>query len=200
LLAPSTTLILIGLRGSGKTTIARLLGARLNRPAVDLDDLTPTYLREKTAGDALRVHGEPAFRRAELAALQDALKTPGTILALGGGTPTAPGVAEMLEGAKKQGLAHIIYLRATEPTLRARLLPRPGGGGAGGSATAEGEVRHASPTPESARPSLTGKGTLEEIGVLLNLRDTLYKTLASSVIDVNTKTQAEIVDLIAASL
>ncbi len=186
MLAPDSTLILIGLRGSGKSTIAKLLAARLSRPAVDLDDLTPTYLHEQTAADALRKHGEPAFRRAELAALQDALKTPGQILALGGGTPTAPGVTEMLEGAQRQGKVKIIYLRASEATLRARLLPplpRSSGGGAGGSATAEG-VTH---PPEHTRPSLTGKGTLEEIGVLLNLRDTLYKTLASITIDANTQ-------------
>lgn len=183
MLAPDSTLILIGLRGSGKSTIAKLLAARLSRPAVDLDDLTPTYLHEHTAADALRKHGEPAFRRAELAALQDALKTPGQILALGGGTPTAPGVTEMLEGAQRQDKVKIIYLRASEATLRARLLPRLGGGGAGGSATAEGGMH----TPEHTRPSLTGKGTLEEIGVLLNLRDTLYKTLASITIDANTQ-------------
>jgi shikimate kinase len=112
-LSPITTLILIGLRGSGKTTIARLLAQRLNRQAIDLDDLTPTYLREKSAADALSKHGEPAFRRAELAALLDALKTPGTILALGGGTPTAPGVAELLESAKNQGRIVVIYLRAS---------------------------------------------------------------------------------------
>jgi shikimate kinase len=177
-LPPTTTLILIGLRGSGKSTIARLLARKLNRPAIDLDDLSPAILGEKTPADALRKHGEPAFRRAELAALLDALKTPNTILALGGGTPTAPGVAELLEGAKKQGRAIIIYLRATEQSLRDRL----------------------SREPDHTRPSLTGQGTLQEIGVLLNLRDTLYKTLASHVIETDNLDPATAADLIAKQL
>jgi shikimate kinase len=175
-LSPTTTLILIGLRGSGKTTIARLLAQRLNRQAIDLDDLTPTYLREKSAADALSKHGEPAFRRAELAALLDALKTPGAILALGGGTPTAPGVAELLESAKNQGRIVVIYLRASEQTLRARLAQEPA----------------------HTRPSLTGIGTLDEIGVLLNLRDTLYKTLASRTIDTDARSVEQIADAILA--
>jgi len=164
-IGPDTTILLIGLRGSGKTTIAGELARRMGRPAVDLDGLSAAQLREETAGEAIRNHGEAAFRRAELAALVEAMSVPGRVLALGGGTPTAPGVEELLRSAGKRGEARVVYLRATEPTLRARLEAELGTG--------------------ADRPSLTGKGSLEEIGVLLNLRDTLYKSVADIVIEVD---------------
>ncbi len=158
-----TIIVLIGLRGSGKSSVGRALGARLARTVVDLDDRSAALLREKHAGDAIRKFGEGAFRRAELEAMMGALREEGAVLALGGGTPTAPGVEEMLVGAKKQGAVRVVYLRASEGTLRTRL--------------AGAENAH--------RPSLTGASVLDEIGVLLNLRDTLYKTLADVVVEVD---------------
>ncbi len=163
MLEPHTILILIGLRGSGKSSIARLLAQRLHRTVADLDDRVAAMLKVEHAGDAISKYGEPAFRRSELGALEVALKEPGIVLALGGGTPTAPGVEEMLNGARRQGAAKVVYLRATEATLRTRLA---------GAANTH-------------RPSLTGQGVLDEIGVLLNLRDTLYKTLADVVVRVD---------------
>jgi shikimate kinase len=139
---------------------------------VDLDDLSAAVLGEKTAGSAIRRHGEKMFRVAELAALLEALKTPGRVIALGGGTPTAPGAAELMHSARHSGHAHIVYLRATEQTLRARL---------GGADNAN-------------RPSLTGAGVLDEIGVLLNLRETLYKGLATVVVDVNHEDAGRVVE------
>lgn len=162
-LEPHTILILIGLRGSGKSSIARALASRLARPSVDLDDRVAEMLKVEHAGDAIRKYGEPAFRRTELAALEAALKETGIVLALGGGTPTAPGVEEMINGARRQGTVKVVYLRATEATLRARLASEA----------------------NAHRPSLTGKSVLDEIGVLINLRDTLYKTLADVVVQVD---------------
>ncbi len=167
-----TIIVLIGLRGSGKSSVAKLLAGRMGRAWVDLDDRVAAALREKHAGDAIRKYGEPAFRRAELGALEVAIKEEGIVLALGGGTPTAPGVEEMLNGVRRQGAVRVVYLRATEGTLRARL-------------SGEANVH---------RPSLTGKGVLEEIGVLLNLRDTLYKTLADVVVQVDGMSLERVVD------
>ena len=159
-LEPHTILILIGLRGSGKSSIARLLAQRLHRTVADLDDRVSAMLKVQHAGDAICKYGEPAFRRSELGALEVALRESGIVLALGGGTPTAPGVEEMLNSARRQGAAKVVYLRATETTLRTRLAVEA----------------------NTHRPSLTGQGVLDEIGVLLNLRDTLYKTLADVVV------------------
>lgn len=174
------SVILIGLRGSGKSTVARLLAARMGRAAVDLDERVDAALRVATAGDAIRAFGEPAFRRAELQALQEVLRTHGQVVALGGGTPTAPGVAEMLESEKKRGRAVVVYLRASAGVLRSRV---------------ERDKVNA-----RNRPSLTGAGALDEIEVLLNLRDTLYTSLASAVIDVDRGSSEDAVEAVVSRL
>jgi shikimate kinase len=79
-------LVLVGLPGTGKTTVARELAAVWHVRAVDTDDLVsvatgvtvPTYLRE---------HGEEQFRRREYAALVEALETDG-VVSTGGGVVT----------------------------------------------------------------------------------------------------------------
>lgn len=158
----STILALMGLRGSGKSTLGRALARDLDRPFVDLDDRTAALLGEPTAGAGLRRHGEPAFRQAEARALEAALGSPGTVLALGGGTPTAPGARDLIEDAQRRAAASLVYLRASAPTLRARL--------------AAGEVE---------RPPLLGADPLSEVETLLERRDPLYCRLANLVLDVD---------------
>ncbi len=173
-----TALLLIGLRGSGKSTVGRSLSHRLDRPFVDLDDLSPWVLGCVHAAEAIRRYGEPAFRRAELAALQDVLRhhpEPAPIVALGGGTPTAHGVSELIDAYRSTGRVRVAYLRADEQTLRTRLQK----------------------ADNTHRPTLTGKGVLEEIGVLLNLRDTLYTRTADRIVDVRGRSEAEVVEELA---
>lgn len=163
--------ILMGLRGSGKSSLAHaLVRAGVVPRAIDLDALTAARLHAKTAGEALASAGLVAFRQAEAEALRDVLGSAagsagGVALALGGGTPTAPGAADLLTQAKRVGSV-LVYLRATPGTLRDRLMRVEPGGAA-------------------ARPSLTGKGTLEEIEEIFAQRDGLYRTLASTVIEVD---------------
>jgi shikimate kinase len=81
---PGTPIVLIGFMATGKTTVGRLVAERLQRKFLDLD-----HLVEETAGmkipDLFRTQGEPAFRKVESAALEQALKMDGLVLATGGG-------------------------------------------------------------------------------------------------------------------
>lgn len=167
--------VLIGLRGSGKSTLGRALAERLGRPFVDLDDLTPRLLGAATVAEAWAASGEAAFRRSELHALTEALGRPGQIIALGGGTPTAAGAADLLKAEQQQGRAKLVYLTAEAETLRARLAA----------------------TDNSNRPSLTGFDPLVEIEAVLARRDPLYRDLADEVIDTDGREPAQILDELA---
>jgi shikimate kinase len=79
-------LVLTGFMGAGKSTIGRLLAARLNWNFLDLD----AHLEARTGATIPQLferHGEAHFRRLESSALASALGQNHTVLALGGGTP-----------------------------------------------------------------------------------------------------------------
>ncbi len=196
---PFVDLVLIGLRGSGKTSIARLLATRRRAPWIDLDDRTPSFLDldppATSVRDAWERAGEPAFRDAEVRALAQVLDaptptrgfstapshpSPPQIIALGGGTPTAmpltpgPSAESLLRDARASGTIRIIYLRASPRVLRERLEP----------------------TDHATRPSLTGTNFLDEIPRVFARRDPLYATLADQTIDVDTLSPEEVCDTI----
>lgn len=161
----SRSILLIGLRGSGKSTLGRLLADRAGLPFLDLDEVVLGLLGRPTVSEAWRDPGERAFRRAEVRALRERVLAPDApvaVVALGGGTPTAPGAAELLRQARDEGRASIVYLRAEPATLRARLA-----------------------ADDPNRPSLTGAGTLEEIEAVFAARDPLYRELATATIRVD---------------
>lgn len=152
--------------------MGRAAALRLSWTFVDLDDLTTEALGAASVGEALR-RGAAEFRRAEVGALVEALKGDRKVLALGGGTPTAPGAADVLRRAQRGG-AVIVYLRASAATLRARLAGQVGD-----------------------RPSLTGADPLVEIETVLAQRDGPYLSLADVVLDVDGLAEAEVVDRVA---
>lgn len=155
-------LVLIGLRASGKSTLGRALAQRQGVAFCDLDDATAALMGAPSVRAAWDAQGEPAFRAAETRALAAALGRPGqTIIALGGGTPTAPGAAELLERAVRERVVVIAYLSAPASVLRERLTQT--------DALAN-------------RPSLTGRSALDEIDDVLARRDPLYTRLATRII------------------
>jgi len=86
---------LIGMPGVGKTTVGRILAEQTGREFVDTDEL----IRE-TAGrspaEIIRAEGEPAFRAIETAALREATKKTGRVIATGGGIVTVPENRDLL--------------------------------------------------------------------------------------------------------
>jgi XRE family transcriptional regulator, aerobic/anaerobic benzoate catabolism transcriptional regulator len=87
---------LIGLRGSGKSTMGKALGARIGAPFVELDREI-----EKVSGISLgemfEMFGQPTFRRFERDALEGVIdKNRRFVLATGGSLVTEPGTFERL--------------------------------------------------------------------------------------------------------
>ena len=98
--------VLIGLPGSGKSTIGRRLAKALGLTMLDTD----AAIEEKTGrtiADIFTGDGEREFRRIEEEVIRDALANHDGILSLGGGAVTTPGVREALAGHT------VIYLEIT---------------------------------------------------------------------------------------
>jgi shikimate kinase len=148
-------LLLIGLRASGKTTLGAALASALGAEFVDLDDGTARELGFASAGDAFRAAGEAVFREAESRAFRIAVDAAPRVIALGGGTPTAPGVAAMIDALRQSGRAVVVFLDPPLSTLESRLRANVGN-----------------------RPSLTAAGVVDEVEEVARRRRPLYAALA----------------------
>ena len=105
--------VLIGMPGSGKSTIGRRLAKSLNVTLLDTDT-TIEQTTGRTIPDIFSNDGEQEFRRIEEQAVREALGSHDGVLSLGGGAITSPGVREALSGHT------VIYLEisATEGVRR----------------------------------------------------------------------------------
>lgn len=77
-------LVLIGMPGSGKTKLSKLLGEKLAMAALDTDDMV-TEASGKTIPELFETFGEGYFRDLETKACQKAAQATATIIATGGG-------------------------------------------------------------------------------------------------------------------
>jgi shikimate kinase len=106
-------LVLTGFMGAGKSTVGRLLAARLGWSFLDLD----AHLEARAGLSVAEIfarHGEAHFRRLESSALASALGRSQIVLALGGGTPEILTNRLLLEQTPATAT---IFLDAPFPTL-----------------------------------------------------------------------------------
>lgn len=89
--------VLIGLPGSGKSTIGRRLAKALALTLVDTDAAIEETTG-RTIADIFATDGEAEFRRVEEEVIRAALESHDGVLSLGGGAVTTPGVREALAG------------------------------------------------------------------------------------------------------
>ena len=81
-------IVIVGFMGTGKTTVARELGRRLNCIAVDLDELITRH-EGRTPNEIIEQDGENKFREIETQRLGEVLNDgPARIVAAGGGAWT----------------------------------------------------------------------------------------------------------------
>ena len=80
-------IILIGMPGSGKSTVGRLLAAALGRPFVDTDTLIAEEAGQSIP-EIFSADGEEVFRAMETEAVKTAGMVSGAVIATGGGVVT----------------------------------------------------------------------------------------------------------------
>ena len=89
--------VLIGLPGSGKSTIGRRLAKALDVSLLDTDAAIEETTG-RTIADIFATDGEPEFRRIEEDVIRSALQSHDGVLSLGGGAVTTEGVRDALAG------------------------------------------------------------------------------------------------------
>ncbi|HLW66491.1 MAG TPA: shikimate kinase [Gemmataceae bacterium] len=166
------SILLIGLRGTGKTTVGRLLAERLSLPFYDAD-----VELEARGGKSIReifaAEGEKHFRDLETEVLQDLLKKGPAVIAAGGGVVLRETNRQRLRATQK-----VIWLTADAETLWQRLQDDDSTWG--------------------RRPNLLAGGQAE-IKELLRQRESLYRECATLIVDTTGRSPHEIVDDILAS-
>jgi shikimate kinase len=149
-------LVLIGYRGTGKTSVAQRLGLLLASPWIDAD-----VEIELRAGKSIRAifddDGEAHFRQLESTVLADLLARDGQVIAAGGGVVVLP------ENRALLARATVVWLTADVDIILARI-------------TADPATRH-------RRPNLTTAGGRDEIAQLLAQREPLYRQCAHFIVD-----------------
>lgn len=169
-------IILIGYRGTGKTSVGQELARRLHRPFHDTD-----VLIEKREGRSIRDmvarEGWAFFRERERAAISSLDGLRRCVLATGGGAVLDPKNAEVLKS-----LGWVVLLTASKEIIVRRILNDP--------------------ASREQRPSFSGKASTEiseetmrkETTEILKQRMPIYRVLADQIIDTSQISTAEIVD------
>lgn len=109
-------IVLVGLPGSGKSSVGHLLAERLDRPFIDLDALIARRTGMSPA-ELIDSHGEAHFRRLESGALAEACAVPGAVISTGGGA-----VSDPLNRWQLWEAGHVVWLDAPDRVLFERLV------------------------------------------------------------------------------
>jgi shikimate kinase len=158
-------LILIGYRGTGKTTVARRVADLL-----DIDCFDADVEVERSAGKSIKQifadDGEQVFRDLEVEVIAGLVEHRDAVLSLGGGA--------VMRDETRRAIAPgtIVWLTARPETVHARM-------------TAD------SKTTEQ-RPNLIAGGGLAEITTLLTQREPVYRACADFIVETDEKSAEQV--------
>ncbi len=109
---------LVGLPGSGKTTVGKLLSASMGLPFIDLDDII-VESEGRSIKSIFEENGEDYFRSVERACLSSLIEShKAAIVSTGGGTPC------FFDNTEKMNLAGTTcYLQTSWEVLASRVSP-----------------------------------------------------------------------------
>jgi shikimate kinase len=165
-----SSLVLVGLPGSGKSTVGRQLARRLGLPFSDSD-----HVIEQRIGGSIRSYfereGEASFRDLEQQVLQDLAAGPACVLATGGGSVLREANRAVLKSA-----GAVVYLRSTPEELWRRL-------------------RH-----DTQRPLLQVADPQARLRQLFADRDPLYRETADFIIETGRPSVPTLVNMVVMQL
>ena len=160
--------VLIGFRGSGKTTIGKAIADRLKREFIDCDEWIErqTHL---TIREIFAQHGESHFRTLESQAIGELSALDGKVIATGGGAALK---YQNMQVFKRNG-GKIFFLEVGPETSFARIT--------------------ADETTRARRPALTDKDPFTEVKEQIDLRRPYYLKGADVTVMTDGRTIDEIV-------
>lgn len=160
-------IVLIGMRGSGKTSIAKLLAEKLNHEYIEMDELI-VKKAGMTIPEIVEKHGWDYFRDLESAVAKEISAVDNKIVSSGGGVVVR---TENIIHLKQNGI--VILLTAHIDTLLERIGDDPN------------------------RPSLTGKSSRkEEVEEIWEKRKTMYSMATDTTIDTTKLNLEEVTQII----
>ncbi len=161
-------IVLVGYRGTGKTSIGIALSKRLGWDFCDTDDYIEGKVK-RPISDMVATEGWAFFRAKEKEAIREVSSRKDCVIAAGGGVILDP---ENVENLKKKGV--VVLLEATTHTILERM--------------------RSDEKTEQQRPSLTGKDPYEEIEEVLEFRRPLYRTAMDFSVDTTSKSIDQVLD------
>jgi shikimate kinase len=153
--------------------VGRRLASRMERQFVDTDDLIES--KEGQISDIVKSHGWDYFRALEKRMIEEISKEENLVIALGGGAVLDPVNIVNLE---RNGF--IIWLKADREAIQKRM--------------------EQDPRTIASRPTLTGKGTVEELEEMMAYRNSFYDRAAKIKLDTSALDVETVVENILAVL
>lgn len=149
------TIVLTGMMGSGKTTIAQLLSKELNIKYIDIDQ----FIEEKektTISKIFESQGENYFRELERNTIQEVFEPANLIISLGGGALENPQTREFLLNNSM-----VIYLKTSPEIIYKRIKNN------------------------NERPLLNNNMNIEKIAEIISKREKNYQTAHKTIVTDN---------------